>query len=107
MSAEISAKTEKERSGEEVVEKVATHVIGEPSGVRSGDIVASFFGSTGGLVLSGLIHRLKEAIEIRAITVFEFRKRFGADYADEDRALAVAGLLAETGGEMGPFYPVE
>jgi hypothetical protein len=93
--------------GVKVVTEILTHVADELVGVESGDVVASILGSTGGLVLAGLIHRIPEGITIKGITVFTFIGRFGDEFPEEKRAKAIASLLVLTAGEDGDvFHPI-
>src|SRR3989344_849382 len=98
-------KVEKRQVGS-ITTKVVTEMACEFAGVSSGDIVASFLGSTGARVLAGLIHRIKEGVTVKGITVFGFMA-FAPDCPDEERASVMAKALVEKATlEDSPFYPV-
>ena len=98
-------KVEKRQIGSITV-SVVSEVACEFAGVSSGDITASFLGSTGARVLAGLIHRIKEGVTVKGITVFGFMA-FAPDCPDEERALTMAKALVEKATLVdSPFYPV-
>lgn len=84
--------------------EIVTKVACEFAGVESGDRTASFLGSTGALVLGGLIHQIEKGVSVFGITHFAFTAKV-PDCPDENRALEMAKLLATNPGEE-IFYPV-